>query len=482
MFDTVRNIAISEHLESDLLNRMSKINSNTENNFFKENDEIQEKYITYCNMRAVKNTESVLLSENKGTCSDFTSCKIQESECTNHNSVNNNHSESFNREILPEDTHSILKAIRIKNVNRLMIGSLNINSLATKFDLLCEIISNYLDILVIVETKLDHSFPTNQFLIPGYTKPYRLDRNRNGGGIMIYVKDNIPSKEINKHNFAKKVEGLFVEINLRKTKLLLFGTYHSTHSEYGLSDGDYFEQLSLALDVYSNYDKYLLAGDFNLEESESCLRNFLYEHNFKNMVKQKTCFKSIDNPSCIDLFITNSCQSFQNTAAISTGLSDFHKMIVTVMKTTVPKDTPKIIQYRDYKNFIENAFRVELRKSLQKQIITDYSTFEGIFLEILNKHAPLKKKIFRANHKPYMTKTLRKAIMRRSALENKYYRVKSIETYKAYKKQKNYTNKLMIKEKKKYFNSLHINNYTDNKKFWNTVKPLFSNKGGGHKR
>ena len=57
MFDTVRNIAISEHLESDLLNRMSKINSNTENNFFKENDEIQEKYLTYCNMRTVKNAE-----------------------------------------------------------------------------------------------------------------------------------------------------------------------------------------------------------------------------------------------------------------------------------------------------------------------------------------------------------------------------------------------------------------------------------------
>ena len=81
-----------------------------------------------------------------------------------------------------------------------------------------------------------------------------------------------------------------------------------------------------------------------------------------------------------------------------------------------------------------------------------------------------------------MSKTLRKAIMRRSALENKYYGVKSIETYKAYKKQKNYTNKLMIKEKKKYFNSLHINNYTDNKKFWNTVKPLFSNKGGGSQK
>ena len=411
--------------------------------------------------------------------SDFTYCNIKEPVDEDKISIKNN---NFETNISPEDAHSILRAIRIKNVNRLMIGSLNINSLANKFDLLREIISNHLDILVIVETKLDNSFPTNQFLIPGYNKPYRLDRNRNGGGVMIYVKENVPSKSINKHNFAKKVEGSFIEINLRKSKLLLLGTYHSTHPEFGLSDEDFFEQISLALDVYSNYDKYLLAGDFNIEENDSCLSNFLYEHNSKNIVKQKTCFKSIDNPSCIDLFITNCCRSFQNTAAISTGLSDFHKMIVTVMKYTVPKDRPKIVQYRDYKKFTENSFRIELKEILQKQIISDYNTFERIFLEVLNKHAPPKKKVLRANHKPYMTKTLRKAIMRRSALENKYYRDKSVETCKTYKKHKNYTNKLLKKEKKKYFNSLHINNFTDNKKFWNTVKPLFSNNGGGSQK
>ena len=81
-----------------------------------------------------------------------------------------------------------------------------------------------------------------------------------------------------------------------------------------------------------------------------------------------------------------------------------------------------------------------------------------------------------------MTKILRKAILRRSALENKYYRNKSAETYKIYKKQKNYTNKLMKREKRKYFNNLHMNNFTDNKKFWKTEKPLFSNTGGGSQK
>ena len=99
-----------------------------------------------------------------------------------------------------------------------MIGTLNINSLSTKFEQLKLLIANYLEVFVIEETKLGPSFPTEQFLIEGYSKPYRLDRNRHGGGVIIYVREDIPSKLLNKHKFTKNIEGLFIEINLRKTK------------------------------------------------------------------------------------------------------------------------------------------------------------------------------------------------------------------------------------------------------------------------
>ena len=316
-------------------------------------------------------------------------------------------------------------------------------------------------------------------MINGYKEPYRLDRNRRGGGVIIYVREDIPSKELKKHNFTKGVEGIFVEVNLRKTKLLLFGTYHSKNQEYGLNDKDYFEQIGLALDVYSNYDKFLLAGDFNIEEEESVLKEFLFEYNAKNLVKDRTCFKSIENPSCIDLFLTNSYLSFQNTTTVAIGLSDFHKMVLTVMKSTFPKAKPKVIQYRDYKNFISQNFRMEIKVRLQNEVVATYSKFEEVFLEVLNKHAPLKNKIVRANEKPYMTKSLRKAIMRRSALQNKFFRDKSDVSKKAFKKQRNYTKRLLKREKKRYFSNLNLNNYTDNKKFWTTVKPLFSNYNGG---
>ena len=75
-----------------------------------------------------------------------------------------------------------------------------------------------------------------------------------------------------------------------------------------------------------------------------------------------------------------------------------------------------------------------------------------------------------------MTKALRKAIMKRSELESKYVKNKTNENLKSYKKQRNFCSKLYKKERKKYYERLDLNNVTDNKKFWKTVKPFFSDK------
>ena len=96
-------------------------------------------------------------------------------------------------------------------------------------------------------------------------------------------------------------------------------------------------------------------------------------------------------------------------------------MIVTVLKTMFPKIKPKLLLYRKYSNFVEGDFQSELKGKLQN-ISKDYESFEQAFLATLNIHATYKKKLIRANHKPYVTKQLRKAIMMRSNLENKFYK------------------------------------------------------------
>ena len=82
----------------------------------------------------------------------------------------------------------------------------------------------------------------------------------------------------------------------------------------------------------SEYDNYLLIGYFNGEPNEPAISDFCEIYNTKNIIKEKTCFKNPENPTCIDLILTNRPRSFQDSTVIETGLSDFHKMCVTVMK------------------------------------------------------------------------------------------------------------------------------------------------------
>ena len=80
------------------------------------------------------------------------------------------------------------------------------------------------------------------------------------------------------------------------------------------------------------YDQYICIEDFDSETSETALRNFCDLYKLKNLVREPTCFKNLDNPSCIDLFLTNCSRSFQDTQVIETGLSDFYKINLTVLK------------------------------------------------------------------------------------------------------------------------------------------------------
>ena len=86
-----------------------------------------------------------------------------------------------------------LKNILISNN---IVSYLNINSTRNKFESSSSLIRENFDVLVIAETKLDDTFPTSQFRIPGFKKPYRLDISSNAGGLLVYVKDHLISREL----------------------------------------------------------------------------------------------------------------------------------------------------------------------------------------------------------------------------------------------------------------------------------------------
>ena len=161
--------------------------------------------------------------------------------------------------------------------------------------------------------------------------------------------------------------------------------------------------------MYSHYDKKLLVGDFNTEVF-NVLSTFLYQHDLENLVKEKTCFKNANNPSTIDLFLTKNSLAFQNTTATFTGLSDCHKLVLTVLKTTFSKNKPKDFFYQDYKKFNFFDFNDELKTIFSRNTVGSWYQFDQIFLKVLDKHAPMKRKLLRANHSSYISKPLRKKL------------------------------------------------------------------------
>ena len=145
-----------------------------------------------------------------------------------------------------------------------------------------QIVNNNVDILLVSETKIDSSFPDAQFHIIGYTA-YRLDRTQNGGGLLLYVKEDIPSNML---NIDTSIESFFIEIHVRKKKWLVGCSYNPKT----ISISTHLEVIGRCLDkCLSTYDNFLLIGDMNAEPSNEIVNNFCELYSCKNIIKDKTC-------------------------------------------------------------------------------------------------------------------------------------------------------------------------------------------------
>ena len=155
------------------------------------------------------------------------------------------------------------------------------------------------------------------------------------------------------------------------------------------------------------------------------------------------------SPSCIDLFLTNCRKNFESTLTIETGLLDFHKLIVTILRVKHEEVPPKIIQYRDYKNFDSTRFfeKLQVRHTHLGINSLDFGILKKCFMKLLNKVDLLKTKFLRANHSKFVTKDLSKAIMLRTKLISQFSKKRTLEPRTKHNKQRNICVNLVKKAK-----------------------------------
>ena len=198
------------------------------------------------------------------------------------------------------DAKSRLKEMKVQPSDKLILGHLKISSIRNKFEALKFIIDNNIDIFLISETKLDDSFPTAQFLIKGFSAPYRFDRNSKGGGLFLYTREHIPSK-ILRYSSNCDIETFLAEINLRKRKWLLNGTYNPNKSQVS----HHLECSNSLSDEYSKkYENYAFIGDFNVNTSDSSMMQFFSLNGVKNLINEPPSYNNSEKPTCIELILS----------------------------------------------------------------------------------------------------------------------------------------------------------------------------------
>ena len=164
-----------------------------------------------------------------------------------------------------------------------------------------------------------------------------------------------------------------------------------------------FNEISITLNQITNeYENVIIIGDLNIDiankTKDTCnyLPDLCDTFSLANIINGKTCFKAQKGTS-IDVLLTNRPGSFHKTGIFETGISNHHKLILSVFRSYFTRIPPKTIEYRNYKNFNETVFLHDLDEELLKGEMCKnnnemYSTFTKVFRLVLDKNAPLKVK------------------------------------------------------------------------------------------
>ena len=372
--------------------------------------------------------------------------------------------------------HDKLEKLRCTYRKNLILSHLNVNSLSLKRTEVSDLlVRSKFEVLVLSETKLDNSHNSALFEIENYCM-YRQDKKSNSGGLMIYVSKSLPSTQGNVQICNDEVECLSVEITCEESKILLLGMYKNPKTSHN-SFKSYFE--ITCEEIMGNYENIVIIGDLNFNMlQDNVLSQLCPAFNLTNIITEPTCFKS-NNASLIDVMLVTKRRKFLKGFSLDTGISDFHNLIGGVMRQHAPVPPKKTIIYRqlnkiDYEKVNDELFMMsETVNGREWNANEAFDILHNNLICLLDKYAPKKTKILRKNDFHCMSKALKKAILLRNQMRNKFFKCRSRYYLAQYRKHRNAVTLIKREEIKKYF-AEKCQGSTKNKDFWKAVKPIFS--------
>ena len=371
--------------------------------------------------------------------------------------------------------HSVAKLKGFKTAN------LNVNSLLKHIDEIKDLLFNMpFDILAINESKIDNSIPDTEISIPGYNL-IRKDRNRAGGGVVLYIRDHIPFSD-RKDLVPDRLEMVCVEISRPHSRSFLVGTwYRPPNSDMNLFDecDTFFQKCD------AERKELLIVGDLNCDvkkvppDPHTRELQFLCSlYQFDQLIDEPTRVSST-SATLIDLVVTNIKENISASGVIHLGISD-HSLIYAVRKFTIPRTKSTVKEVRDYKHFNEERFIADL-SSLPWNVIQQFQNpnecwrvWKLMFDETLNRHAPLRHKRTRGKSVPWITPRIKELMRNRDYHKKQAIKHASQFHWEKFQTLRNKVNMEMRHTKSNFFHD-KINDCSksiDPKKTWTVINSL----------
>ena len=338
--------------------------------------------------------------------------------------------------------------------------------------------SQLIDILAINETRLDESIIDREIGIPGYTLE-RKDRNRNGGGVALYIRNSLNYERMYEYN-EDQLEWLCIKVTKPKSKPFIVGTWYrppaATSDIMRIFESliDRLESLDLETNIIGDLNCDVGASPHDSQTKQLLdICNLYQYHQFIEEPIRMTRHTA----TTIDLFLTNNRSQYSHSGVCHIGISD-HSLIYAVRKLCVPKRNSNIMTSRQFRNFDANAFRYDLNLAPWHIIQNDenpnhaWEIWKEIFLKISNIHAPLRKRKIRNTFAPWLTPELKRQMFERDKLKKIATKFKTDENWTNYKRVRNRVNANIKSAKVAYYNNYFNENLGNIKNAWKGVNMI----------
>ena len=382
------------------------------------------------------------------------------------------------------------------DINHFSVMHANVRSLASEpklIDMNVRATEHKLSVLGVSETWLDDTIRDSDLEIPGYNI-IRKDRNRHGGGVAIYVEDNLYFKvhpELSSNSF----ETLWISVRLPQGRVYVGVMYVSPNLSTSAAD-HFIDYLEVTFDsINTNNPKaIILLGDFNAKSNKwfskqqdnplgTKLYDFTKRYNLGQVIQNPTRVTNL-SASLIDLIITDN----ENRVVKSeTGLPILGSDHSTISATFTFKmqSTSYIREVYDLEKTNMETLKNALTTFDWNSCLNGENAQSNVDNWINNLEVLIKDNVYcsririRSRDKPWFKNNLKHLINNRHRLYKRAKLTNSAEAWEIYKESENLCRNAFKQARMDYYNSL-VNDLSDEtstpKKWWSVINSLTGNK------